>query len=264
MLNIDWSILENPEKKWHDERKQSIGSSDIPIILGLSPYKTPRDLWLLKTGQKEPDEQNFAQRRGIEIEPIAREWVNKMSGKIFIPQRFVHKINPRFTANLDGYCVETNEVIEIKFSGQKDHATAKSGIIPPHYLPQVEWQYIVSECTKLYYVSFQENDSVVIEVPKPNEERVKYLTYVASSFLELIDHKIEPVLHENDLVIITDDEMLELANRYVMFDRHCRHATQELKLAREKILAYTNSLEHKRFAIGALKINGNRITINNA
>lgn len=32
-------------------RKKHLGASDIPAILGLNPYRTPADVWLIKTGQ---------------------------------------------------------------------------------------------------------------------------------------------------------------------------------------------------------------------
>jgi putative phage-type endonuclease len=38
---------------WLAERKTGIGGSDIAALLGLSPYKTPLQLWLDKTGRSE-------------------------------------------------------------------------------------------------------------------------------------------------------------------------------------------------------------------
>jgi len=33
------------------ERVNYIGASDVPVILGLSPWRTPYDLWSIKTGR---------------------------------------------------------------------------------------------------------------------------------------------------------------------------------------------------------------------
>lgn len=38
------------------KRKEGLGGSDVAAAIGLSPYKTPVDLWLEKTGQREPDD----------------------------------------------------------------------------------------------------------------------------------------------------------------------------------------------------------------
>ena len=42
--------------EWLKNRKVGIGGSDAAAILGISPFKTNVDLWLEKTGQKEPDD----------------------------------------------------------------------------------------------------------------------------------------------------------------------------------------------------------------
>lgn len=42
--------------EWLENRKKGIGGSDAAAILGISPFKTNVDLWLEKTGQKEPDD----------------------------------------------------------------------------------------------------------------------------------------------------------------------------------------------------------------
>lgn len=56
------------------ERKSYIGGSDVAAILGLSPWRTPLDVWLAKTGQAEaapadPDRERLF-RRGKLMEPV--------------------------------------------------------------------------------------------------------------------------------------------------------------------------------------------------
>lgn len=49
-------ISANSHDEWLENRKKGIGGSDAAAILGISPFKTNVDLWLEKTGQKEPDD----------------------------------------------------------------------------------------------------------------------------------------------------------------------------------------------------------------
>ena len=42
--------MEQKSEEWLDWRKKGIGSSDAPIIMGVSPWKTPFELWEEKTG----------------------------------------------------------------------------------------------------------------------------------------------------------------------------------------------------------------------
>ncbi len=40
-------IQNTPE--WHAFRRKRIGASDAPVIMGISPWKTPYQLWIEKT-----------------------------------------------------------------------------------------------------------------------------------------------------------------------------------------------------------------------
>lgn len=66
-------------------RREFLGGSDIAAVIGLSPWATPVELWMEKTGRTpvvEPDEQRkrmFA--RGHKLEPFIRDMViEKLSG----------------------------------------------------------------------------------------------------------------------------------------------------------------------------------------
>ena len=74
----------NKEKLY--DRRLSIGASDVPIILGESPYTTPRELWEQKT-QKEPyyinkdfDPQNPQLYVGMQAENLVLNWYARKEG----------------------------------------------------------------------------------------------------------------------------------------------------------------------------------------
>lgn len=54
--------------QWLENRKSGIGSSEIATIVGLNPYETPYQLWLRKTGQVPPKEENFFMKAGHYLE----------------------------------------------------------------------------------------------------------------------------------------------------------------------------------------------------
>jgi putative phage-type endonuclease len=251
MSDLDWSIIENPERKWHEGRKRTIGSSDIPIIMGLSPYKTPLQLWQLKTGLVEPEAQNFAQARGTEMEPVAREWFNNKMNLNFKPKSFA---KGRMTASLDGWNEATKQAVEIKFSGKDDHGLSCTGIVPPHYLAQVHWQYYVSDAEKIYYLSYQPNDSVIIEVPKPTERELQRLIDGALKFIEMVDNKIPPPLTDMDQMIVEDQELVSLAREYETYMSIIKMNQEKADAIKEKLLESAKGIGHKRIAIGAVSI----------
>nr|WP_305831162.1 YqaJ viral recombinase family protein [Photobacterium leiognathi] len=59
---------------WFDWRKEGITASMIPVIMGLSAYQTPYQLWAEFVGLKEPDDLsgNYHVQRGVEQEPESK------------------------------------------------------------------------------------------------------------------------------------------------------------------------------------------------
>lgn len=240
MLDESWSTVINKEKAWHDARRSTVGSSDIPIILGISPYKTPLDLWKIKTGKVHPEESNFAQQRGKDMEPIARDWFCERMGYYYEPKDF--KIG-RHTASLDGYNEVFHTGVEIKFNGKENHELAKQGKVPPVYLAQVHWQYYVACLEGAHYLSYQEGNSALVEVAKPEAHVITMLQHYADAFLDLVDTVTQPPLTDRDYLEAEDPtgKVIEFQN------------TKDKKL-RLDIIKMAEELNHPRVMFGTLKV----------
>ena len=57
--------------EWHAHRARSRNASETPVVMGISPWQTPYQLWLLRTGRAE-QKVTPAMRRGSELEAAAR------------------------------------------------------------------------------------------------------------------------------------------------------------------------------------------------
>ena len=63
---------------WAEARRSFIGASDAPAVLGLSPWRTPLDVWAEKVGLLDGSPPTLATRLGHELEDmIARLWVEQ-------------------------------------------------------------------------------------------------------------------------------------------------------------------------------------------
>lgn len=65
---------------WQEARRSFIGASDVPAVLGLSPWRTPLDVWAEKTGLivQPAGTGSLATRLGHELEDlIARLWADE-------------------------------------------------------------------------------------------------------------------------------------------------------------------------------------------
>ena len=64
-----FTIVSKNHDAWLKSREEGIGSSEVASVLGVNPYQTPYQLWLVKTGRvKEVEEENFLMKAGHYLE----------------------------------------------------------------------------------------------------------------------------------------------------------------------------------------------------
>lgn len=135
-----------------EARKLGLGGSDLPIILGLSNYKTPYQLFLEKRGLLEStDEMSPPAYWGNRLESVVREeFALRNKVEIETPDTLVHPFYTFMRANIDGYIKEWDAILEVKCSSgwQRDEwGPAGSDIIPMAYLVQVAHYCIVTNAS---------------------------------------------------------------------------------------------------------------------
>lgn len=122
-------------------RKQGIGGSDVAAVLGVSPYRTPYQVWLDKTGQSEEREETEILHFGQVLEQvIADEYVRRNGAKVQKRNAmYRHKDHPELIANIDRYIVG-GKILECKtcnaFAADKFGKDGDS--VPDEYLLQVQ------------------------------------------------------------------------------------------------------------------------------
>ena len=154
--------MENDD--WLNWRQGGIGSSDAPVVAGVSPYSTPRMLWEYKTNRRKAWTGNFATRRGHAIEPKARADYEFTYDREMPPTLVQHPQFPWMRSSLDGWNAKERIVLEIKCPGKVDHDLALNGKIPEKYYPQLQHQIFVSSANRVDYWSFDGNQGVCVPV----------------------------------------------------------------------------------------------------
>lgn len=130
--------------EWLELRKQGIGGSDVPAILGVSPYKSRLQLWLEKTGQLEPVPIGAAGMRGVLLEDaVAKMWeLENLPQKLRQWHGIIRRKDaPWKYASLDRTVVGSQKIVEIKTSSSPRWSLYP---IPPEVEAQVRWQMICS------------------------------------------------------------------------------------------------------------------------
>src|SRR5882672_2337195 len=137
------------------ERMKGIGGSDMPIILGLSRYKTPYQLYLEKKGiLSTSDEMSQLQYWGNRLEDVIRdEFADRNNVLIQTPDTIIHPFYDFMRANIDGYISEWDAVLEVKCSTQymaNEWGESGSDNIPMSYLVQVAHYCSVMNASSAY------------------------------------------------------------------------------------------------------------------
>ena len=122
-----------PREQWLEYRRKGIGGSDAAAVLGISPFRTGRDLYYDKLNIVTADDaENWVQMEvGTLLEPlVAKIFAHKTGYKIYRrPFMFQHPLYPWMLADLD-YMVElpdgTTAILEIKTTNYNAKDTSSS------------------------------------------------------------------------------------------------------------------------------------------
>lgn len=141
--------------KQKEDRKLGVGGSDIPIIMGLSTYKTPYQLYLEKIGEVEnKEEPNEYQYWGNQLESIIRdEFAKRNNVAVETPDTLIHPFFDFLRANIDGFIPSLNAVLEVKCSSSyMSNLWGEDGsdVIPMQYLVQIAHYCVVTNADCAY------------------------------------------------------------------------------------------------------------------
>lgn len=131
-------------ERWHAERLNGLGGSEIAAVLGLSPWESRFSLWHRKSGLVSPQADNDRMAWGrYQEDSIARwyadehpEWTVRRTGM------WRHTTREWQFANLDRIAILGRQlkVVEIKIAGSGDGwGEAGTDEIPVYYRCQVLW-----------------------------------------------------------------------------------------------------------------------------
>lgn len=138
-----------------NKRINGLGASDSAIIMGYSSHKTPYQLYLEKIGSiTDDDEITENQYWGNALEPIIiKRFSEENNVEVIFPDTVYHPDYPFIFANLDGWIVSENAIVEAKCVNsfqRKAWDMAISDGIPLGYLIQIAKQCAITNATRGY------------------------------------------------------------------------------------------------------------------
>lgn len=141
-------------EQWLEERRKGIGGSDAAAVAGLSPWKSPVEVWLEKTGQVEPEEPGEAAYWGTVLEDVvAREFSLRTGLKT--RRRNAILQHPKYEwmiANVDRFIVGENIGLECKTTSAYNTKEWEGDEIPAQYIVQVQ-HYMAVTGAKAWWIA---------------------------------------------------------------------------------------------------------------
>lgn len=161
--------LKQNTSEWISVRKKFRTASETPIVLNLSPWKTPGELAMEKFGGAKGFEGNAATRHGHRYEEEARSAYEDENARKMTPTVVVRG---DYLASLDGWSKCRKIVLEIKcpFSADRGHTwkNAMEQAVEPHYYYQIQHQLMVSGASQcdLWVYNTEDQEGIKVSVTR--------------------------------------------------------------------------------------------------
>ncbi len=158
--------------EWLAARRDGIGSSDAPVVLGESPYRSALELWAIKTGMvPEPDPDADTARLfriGHLMEPVLRQLYADATGRRVtrVNRMLRHPSLPWMLASLDGR--SGRRLVECKWTNSR-RWSATTDPVPGDVMAQVQHALAVSGLDVADVAVLRGSDFRVVEIPRDDE-----------------------------------------------------------------------------------------------
>ncbi len=224
--------------EWHEHRSMFRNASETAAVMGLSPWQTSYDLWLVKTGRKETVETE-AMKHGTQMEPIARSAYEQETGQVMQPKVVVDGM---YSASLDGMTMDGQLILEIKcpYQGQTSELwqTVKAGQVPDHYMYQVQHQLMVSGASLAHLWVYDGKQGLKLKI-SPDPAAFDRIRQAWDAFQLHLDNDAPPPLTEQDTVLREDAEWRDTAENYIGWKGTAEEAAARADEAKAKLVSLT-------------------------
>ena len=228
--------LKQGSQEWLDYRRNMRNASETAAVLGVSPWMTPYQLWLLKTGRTE-SKATAAMQHGTDMEPAARAAYEAETGSIMQPLVLRDGL---YSASLDGMDLDGQLIVEIKcpFRAQDSELwrQVKAGQVPDHNTAQIQHQPMVSGA-KLAHLYVFDGTQGILRPMEPIEHAFQRIRDGWDWFQVFLDTDTPPPLTDADTVMREDDDWVAAATAFTQAKQAADLADVAVTQAREALLA---------------------------
>lgn len=167
------STKDMSHEQWLEERRNAIGGSDAPSVIGVNPYSSPYAVYCDKLGMLPAKEENEAMRQGTDLESyVARRFEMQTGKKVRKCNSILY--NPEYPfahANVDRLILGEDAGLECKTTSQLNMKKFKNGEYPANYYVQSMHYMMVTGAAKWYLaVLIYSKEFLVFEIERDEDE----------------------------------------------------------------------------------------------
>jgi putative phage-type endonuclease len=182
------------------DRQKYLGGSDVAGILGISPWRTPLDVYLDKTEGRQPDDPAKAKifSRGARMEPYVIDLLSEETGLVIARrgERYRDPVHDFMAAEIDAEA-ESGENIEIKtvspFKAQA-WGEEQTDAIPVHYTAQAMHGLMVTNRQACVFGVLIGGDDFRVYRVDRDDETIEAIRAAEVEFWDRIQRKDPPPL----------------------------------------------------------------------
>jgi putative phage-type endonuclease len=224
--------------EWLEYRRSMRNASETAAVLSISPWVTPYQLWLLKTGRRE-QAVNAAMLNGTALEPEARSAYELETGHVMQP---LVMQDGDYSASLDGITLQGDLIVEIKCPMRGVSSSlwqaVETGEVPGHYGAQIQHQLMVSGATLAHLWVFDGARGLLRTIER-DESAMAAIRDAWDGFSRFLATDSPPPLLPADTVLREDAAWSEVARAYAKAKQVTLVADEALDRAREALVALT-------------------------
>jgi putative phage-type endonuclease len=230
-------------EQWLDWRREGIGGSDAPAIMGVSPWATAYEKWEEKVwGKRQAD--NSSKRFGRDTEEASRREFEDLMGLRMVPVNVQNTKESWLRASLDGLDLNGDKVVEIKKANKEDHAIALTDRVPEKYYPQCQHILKVTGKDGMFYFSSPADGSSgkIVEVARDSQYIDQLLTPKEKEFWEQVTTNKAPVLTDRDYLNMENNKKwIETSQKWKETTNSLRAMENQEKLLRGELVALSKN-----------------------
>lgn len=227
--------LEQGSEAWLAHRRALRNASETAAVLGISPWVTPYQLWLLKTGRAEQPA-NAAMLRGTELEPLARHAYEVETAQVMQPLVLQ---DGAYGASLDGMTLGGELIVEIKCPMRGQDSTlwrsVASAEVPSHYMAQIQHQLMVSKAALAHLWVF-DGQVGLLHVIEPQAGLIEQIRQAWDAFQVYLDSDTPPPLVDADTLRRDDDTWSTAAEAYLKAKLAAQASDEALDQAKQALV----------------------------